>query len=71
VRALIAKMHVVCVREKSHLLIGGGYVASTVWHSSALMAAVYGLAALLATHVVHRTKSADAELRHQPKHLAR
>lgn len=68
---LVARMHLVCVREKGHLVVGGGYVLSTVWHNSAIMAAAYGLAALLVTHVIHRTKSTEPKLHHAPKHLAR
>lgn len=61
-----------CVREKSHLVIGGGYVVTTFWHNTALMSTAYGVAALMATHVIHRTTQDDEpELRHRPTHLAR
>lgn len=69
-RALVARLHRVCVREKGHLLIGSGYILSTFWHSSALMSAAYGIAALMGTHIIHR-KRHEPELRHAPRHLAR
>lgn len=72
-RALINKMHLVCVREKGHLLIAGGYIITSFNHSSALMSAAYGVAALLGTHVLHRAgkRESESELKHTPKHLAR
>lgn len=70
-KALITKMHLVCVREKGHLLIAGGYVITSVYHSSALMSAAYGIAALLGTHVLHRAGKGKPELKHTPRHLAR
>lgn len=71
-RALLAKIHRVCVREKGHLLIGTGYIFTTFWHSSTLMSVVYGVAAIMGTHVIHRkSRTSEVELRHTPKHLAR
>jgi hypothetical protein len=70
-RKLTARLHRYCVREKGHLIVAGGYLATTFWHSSAVMSAAYGTAALLATHAINRTGTADEpELKHQPKHLA-
>ena len=79
-RKLLERWHRYCVREKGHLLVGGGYLGSRLWdgHNSTLMAAVYGGAALLATHKIYRS-AAEPELKHrpsrrrdyQPKHLAR
>lgn len=72
-RRLVAKWHRFCVKEKGHLVVGGGYVATTFWggHNSALMAGAYGVAALLATHVIHRSGGDEPKLKHEPKHLAR
>ncbi len=73
-RTLITKWHKFCVREKGHLVVGSGYVATTFWggHNSALMAGAYGVAALMATHAINRSgRDKAAELKHEPKHLAR
>ena len=71
---LLAKWHKWCVREKGHLVVGGGYLLTLAWggHNSVLMAGVYGTAALMATHKIYRDGDAEQpELRHEPKHLAR
>lgn len=71
---LLAKWHKWCVREKGHLVVGGGYLLTLAWggHNSALMAGAYGAAALLATHKIYRDGQAETtELKHEPKHLAR
>lgn len=61
----------VCVREKGHLVVGGGYLVTTaLGHNSAIMATVYGVAALMATHVINRTGAEQPDLRHRPRHLA-
>jgi hypothetical protein len=70
-KALIAKMHLVCVREKGHLLIAGGYITTSFHHNSALMSAAYGIAALLGTHVLHRAGKKEAGSKYTPQHLAR
>lgn len=72
VRKLLDKWHVFCVREKSHLVIAGGYMTMPVWHNSTLMATVYGAAALMVTHKIYRDGQAETtELKHEPRHLAR
>lgn len=72
VKRLRDRLRGFCVKEKSHLVIGTGYIITTFWHSTALMSTVYGVAAIMATHVIHRTNQEDeSELRHRPKHLAR
>lgn len=72
-RALLAKWHKFCVKEKGHLVVGGGYVATTFWggHNSALMAGAYGVAALMATHMINRSGTGQPEMQHKPKHLAK
>lgn len=74
-RALVAKWHKFCVKEKGHLVVGGGYLVTIFsgGHNSALMAGAYGVAALMATHALNRSSRDDAaaELKHEPKHLAR
>lgn len=74
-RRMLAKLRRFCVKEKGHLVVGGGYIATTFWggHNSVLMAGAYGVAAIMATHIIHRANQGDGEpeLRHQPKHLAR
>lgn len=71
-RALIAKWHKFCVREKGHLVVGGGYLLTLAWggHNSALMSAAYGTAALMATHAIHRSKTEEPPLERKSKHLA-
>lgn len=71
-RTLVARLHRFCVKEKGHLVVGGGYLASLAWggHNSALMAGAYGLAALMATHAINRHGVQQPELKHKPKHLA-
>ena len=75
-RKLLLKWHRYCVREKGHLLVGGGYMITMLWggHNSTLMAGVYGAAALMATHRIYRDGDAKPKLRHprssRPKHLA-
>lgn len=75
VRRLINRFHKFCVKEKGHLVVGGGYIATTFWggHNSTLMAGAYGVAALMATHVINRAgvEQPKSELKHEPKHLAR
>jgi S-adenosylhomocysteine hydrolase len=73
VRKLILKWHRFCVREKGHLVVGGGYLITIFsgGHNSALMAGAYGAAALMATHVINRTGVEEPKLKHEPKHLAR
>jgi hypothetical protein len=71
-RTLVAKWHKFCVREKGHLVVAGGYLATTFWHSSAVMSTAYGIAALMATHAIHHSKIGDEpkpKLAHRPKHL--
>ena len=68
-RKLTARLHTFCLREKGHLVVAAGYILSTFWHSSALMSGAYGVAALMTTHVIHRTGQ-PTDLKHKPKHLA-
>jgi S-adenosylhomocysteine hydrolase len=67
-RKIVDRLNQVCLREKSHLIVAGGYLTTTFWHSSAVMSAAYGAAALMATHVIHRTSTDDANAHHTPKH---
>lgn len=71
-RKLLDRFHKFCVKEKGHLVVGGGYIATTFWggHNSALMAGAYGVAALMATHVINRHGPRQPALQHKPKHLA-
>lgn len=61
-RALIAKMHVVCIQEKSHVVVGGGYVLGAVSHNMLVMSIAYAIAALMTTHLLNRSRT--SELRH-------
>lgn len=70
-RTLVAKVHKFCFREKGHLIVASGYLATTFWHNTALMSAAYGVAALLTTHAIHRTSTqanSTAGIKHTPKH---
>lgn len=69
-RKLWMKWHRWCVREKGHLVVGGGYLGMIVWHDSALMVAAYGVAALMATHKIYRDGVSESRGKHMPKHLA-
>lgn len=72
-RTLLAKLHRYCVREKGHLLVGGGYLLTLAWggHNSVLMAGAYGAAALMATHKIYRDDERESRGRHEARHLAR
>ena len=75
-RLVPARLRRFCVREKGHLVVGGGYLITTFWggHNSALMSAAYGTAALMATHAINRTPTVEARtkraVKRTPKHLA-
>lgn len=44
----------VCVKEKEHLLLGGAYGASAVWHHSMILTIAYGVVALAGVHIIRR-----------------
>jgi hypothetical protein len=64
----------VCVKEKEHLLLGGAYGASAVWHHSAILTVAYGVAAFAGMHLIrHRDRARKSETQHvvyHGRHLA-
>lgn len=60
-KILIAKLRVVCVKEKEHALLGGAYAASAVWHHSAILTVAYGVVALAGVHFIRRRKDAEKQ----------
>lgn len=44
----------ICVKEKEHVLLGGAYAASAVWHHSAILTIAYGVVALAGVHIFRR-----------------
>lgn len=69
---LRATIQRVCVKEKEHLLLGGAYGASAVWHHSAILTIAYGVVALAGIHIIRRReqgKHRDVERAYHPKHL--
>lgn len=41
----------VCVKNKEHLLLGGAYGASTIWHHNMILTIAYGVVAIGGIHV--------------------
>lgn len=71
---LRAAVTTVCVKEKEHLLLGGAYAASAVWHHSAILTIAYGVTAFGGIHLLRwrkREKSRDAKrVAYHGRHLA-
>lgn len=71
---LVAVVRSVCVKEKEHMLLGGAYAASAVWHHSAILTAAYGIVALAGVHIFrHRDRAKARDTQHvvyHGRHLA-
>lgn len=64
----------VCVKEREHLLLGGAYAASAVWHHSAILTIAYGVTAFGGIHLLrwrNRGKRRDVkQATYHGRHLA-
>lgn len=64
----------ICVKEKEHLLLGGAYGASAIWHHSAILTIAYGVVALAGIHILRgqrRAKRRDTQhVVYHGRHLA-
>jgi hypothetical protein len=71
---LRAAVTTVCVKEREHLLLGGAYAASAVWHHSAILTIAYGVTAFGGVHLLrwrNREKRRDAQRAvYHARHLA-
>lgn len=56
----------VCVKEKEHLLLGGAYGASAIWHHSAILTVAYGIVAFAGIHIM---RWHDGEKKRETKHV--
>jgi len=72
--AIRAQVTRICVKEKEHVLLGGAYAASAVWHHSAILTIAYGVVALAGVHIFRRRDHARRSDKHQAvyhgRHLA-